>query len=147
MILTLPPFPDYDVFQPETIGIRLPPSVLLSGQEVLLEQEIGVVATSGTAATSGTLAIQGGGNAVAQPCCNREDYLQSTGVQDRTLTITLKNDFFVDQIEFNQNGALDTLLDNIRSEQQDPYGWNVSALPSRQSSRLLSHCPFRRHAR
>ena len=127
MILTLPPFPDYDVLQPETIGIRLPASVLLSGQEILLEQQIGVVATSGTAATSATLAVQGGGTSVAQPCCNREDYLRSAGGQARTLTITLTNDFFVDQIEINRGGTLGTLIDNIRSEQQEPYGWNVSA--------------------
>ena len=125
VVLTLPPSPGYDVLTPETLGIHLPASVLLSGQSVLLEQTIGIVATAGTATASGSLALQGGGTAVVQPCCNREDYLQSASAEARTLVITLTNDAFVDGIEFGSDGVLDELLRNVASHQSEPRGWNA----------------------
>ena len=124
VMLTIPPSPAYDVLVPETIGIYLPASVLLSGQSVLLDQTIGVVATAGTATASGSLALQGGGNTVDQPCCNREDYLTSAGGIARTLIITLTDDHFVDGIEYGVGGVFSDLLAAIRSEQQEGAGWN-----------------------
>ena len=113
VVLSIPPSPSYNVLTPETLGISLPASVLLSGQpvrrhpatrpesatrtdwlapiarprQVMLEQTIGVVATAGTATVSGTLAqrAEAPPPRSSQLCCNREGYLQSTGDQARML--------------------------------------------------------------
>ena len=121
--MVVPPFDGYDVLAPETLSIHLAASVLLSGQDISVEQTIVVLATSGSASVSGSLARQGGGNAHIQPCCNREDYIQLGGsTEPPTLTITLTDDHWEPGIEYGGSAALEALVASIRSDQSEPSG-------------------------
>ena len=120
--LRVPSYPDYDVLGPETLGITLPAATLLSGQAIRLQQTIEVFATTGSATTSGSLALQGGGHAPVQPCCNREDFLQSSAPAP-TLTVQLFNDHFEPGIEFWGSPALTAFIAGIRSAQNEAHGW------------------------
>lgn len=125
--LHVPPYDDYDVLGPETLTILLPASTLLSGQAIRLAQTIEVLAVTGSATTGGSLAAQFA-DAVArhspeQPCCNREDYIQS-GAEAPTLVIQLQRDHFEPGIEYWGSPALAALIAGVSSAQDEPYGWN-----------------------
>ena len=131
VVLRVPSQPDYDVLAPETLGVTLPASVLLSGQRTELAQQIVVQAISGSARLAGTLALQGGGSDPQQPCCNREDYLQTGGEVGLppTLTIMLRDDHFEPGIQHHRSPALAALIAGIRSTGNEPYGWNRIVQP------------------
>ena len=129
--MVVPAYPHYNVRGPETLTLQLEASVLLSGQPITMGQTIEILATSGYATTSGTLSRQGGGNAPAQPCCNREDYLQRSlaergGASEAqpTLTITLTDDLWEPGVEFPGSVPLQALTAGIQSSTAEERGWN-----------------------
>jgi hypothetical protein len=77
VLVTVPPFPEYDITGPETLRVSLPSSVLISGIAVEVAADVVVRATAGTASVGGSLTQRGFDTYGATECCGQENYLQA----------------------------------------------------------------------
>lgn len=120
--ITLPPFPEYDISEPETITPTAPAEALTQSVDNLTAQaSFQVAVTAGSAQLAGTvtddseLDIRGGGS---------------------TLVITLIDDGWVPEVG-GDNAITRALLDGLASDGGEAAGWNAVVRPGLTAANVL----------
>ena len=116
--IELPPMPDYDIRRPETIGLAIPPRLVLTqGAPRPLSDWI-VLPSVGVPSVL---------DAARRPL----HYLDEIDLQTNGTLILLEiaSDAFVDAIGLDSEQSIE-LLDGITSMQHEPRGWNAAINPS-----------------
>ena len=118
VVISLPPLAAYTISAPETILVAIPAAAITSAQRVVAQPALGFVvhATSSEVVLAGSLA----------PTAEEEALRSMAG---NSLIIHLQGDTFVPAVLLPGEASA-AMLASIRSDQNEPGGWNAVVQPA-----------------